>query len=117
KWNQDDPQNAYRIAEWWADVLAWELANGRPEILVVMGNRTRRLLDHLSRSGLVEPPRRLMSVWSYAYVASRPDAARKLGPMHPVRLAEYDQQFEAVARAASEARSIDLSSEKDPGGD
>jgi hypothetical protein len=100
KWSQADEESAYRIAEWWAGVLAWELATGRPEILVVMGKRTGKLLQHVARAGLIEPLPRLMDVWSYAYVASRPDAARQLGPMHPLRLAEYDEQFAAVARAA-----------------
>ena len=43
-----------------------------------------------------------MSAWSYGYVTSRPDAARKLGPMHPITLVEYDKQFAAIARRRDE---------------
>jgi hypothetical protein len=37
RWNHDDPDNTYGIAECWSDVLAWELRAGRPKILVVIG--------------------------------------------------------------------------------
>jgi hypothetical protein len=102
KWNAAARDELFAIAEAWSPVLAWELETGRPAILVVLGNRTKTLLDHLLKRRLVPHPRTVMSAWSYAYVASRPDSARKLGPMHPVRLAEYDQQFAAIAQRRDE---------------
>ena len=102
KWNAAAREELLEVAEVWAPVLAWESENGRPEIVVVLGNRTKALLDHLVDRRLISCPRIVMSAWSYAYVASRPEAARKLGPMHPIRLAEYDQQFAAIARQRDE---------------
>ncbi len=102
KWNAAARENLLGVAEVWAPVLAWELEHGRPQLVVVLGNRTRELLDHLVAHRLVLLPRIVMSAWSYAYVTSRPDAARKLGPMDPIRLAEYDEQFAAIARRRDE---------------
>ena len=99
KWNRADEESAYQIAEWWAGVLAWNLLPAAPRSSSSWGSE-QELLQHVARAGSVEPLPRLMDVWSYAYVASRPDAARRLRPMHPLRLAEYDEQFAAVARAA-----------------
>jgi len=102
KWNAAAREELLRIAEAWAPVLAWELENGRPQIVVVLGNRTKELLDHLVRRRLVPRPSEVLSAWSYAYVTSRPDSARKLGPMHPIRLAEYDEQFAVIAQRRDE---------------
>jgi hypothetical protein len=99
KWNARARDELFAIAEAWAPVLAWELEIGRPEIVVVLGNRTKALLDYLVAHRLVPRPRSMMRAWSYAYVTSRPDSARKLGPNHPIRLAEYDDQFAAIADA------------------
>ena len=102
KWNAAAREELFAIAEGWSPVLAWEFETARPAILVVLGSRTKTLLDHLVERRLVPLPRTVMTAWSYVYVASRPDAARKLGPMHPVRLAEYDQQFAAIAQRRDE---------------
>jgi hypothetical protein len=102
RWNAAAREELFAIANAWAPVLAWELQQGRPQIVVVLGSRTKELLDHLVARRLVSRPPTLMSAWSYSYVASRPDSARKLGPMHPIRLAEYDEQFTAIARQRDE---------------
>jgi hypothetical protein len=105
-WNAAAREELFAIAEAWSPVLAWEFETGRPAIAVVLGNRTKTLLDHLVKRRLVPRPRTVMTAWSYAYVTSRPDSARKLGPMHPVRLAEYDQQFAAIAQRRDEIATI-----------
>jgi hypothetical protein len=102
RWNAGEWEDWFRVAEAWAPVLAWQFEHGRPRVLAVQGRRTRRVLDHLISHRLVEPPARVITMWASAYVASRPDAARGLGPMHPRRLAEHDEQFAAVARAAGQ---------------
>ena len=102
KEHAEQPVHAFRAAaQAWAPVLSWELEWGRPRVVVCVGNRARALLNHLIETGAVADP----AAWGgwrthiphYVYVASRPDIRRKLGAAHPLREAEYDQQFATIA--------------------
>src|SRR5438874_1151196 len=55
KWNAAAWDDWFEVAEPWAPVLAWQLAQGQPKVLAAQGKRTRRVLDHLIRRGLVRP--------------------------------------------------------------
>ena len=104
EWKRERSASALRIAEVWAPVLAWEMEQGRPHMIVTVGMEAAKLLDHLASRRLIPTLPRVMSVDHYSYIAVRADAARRLGPMHPIRLAEYDAQFAAVARASPPVR-------------
>jgi hypothetical protein len=97
-WRKLTAAQRRRIAEQWAPVLAWEIEVGAPKLLVSLGGQTHKLIDHLANAGLLPPlPERLL-IDHYSYIALRPEKARRLGPMNPVRIAEYDAQFAAIAR-------------------
>jgi hypothetical protein len=85
-------------------VLAWELEIGRPQLVVSVGGKADRLLDHLLRRGLIPAPPLRMQVAHYSYIGSRPDARTKLGPRDPKRIAAWDEEFEAVIQALREPR-------------
>ena len=67
------------------------------------GARTKRVLDHLVEQRFLPQLPRVFEMWAPAYVASRPDRALGLGPMHPDRLAKLDKQFAAVVEAGGRA--------------
>jgi hypothetical protein len=102
QWNRLAEAERHRVAEAWAAVLAWELEIGRPQIVVSVGGKADRLLDHLLRRGLIPVPALRMQVAHYSYIGSRPDARTKLGPGHPERIAAWDEEFEAVIQALRE---------------
>jgi hypothetical protein len=88
---REKPQSARnQAAEIWAGLLAWELENSKPRLLVVMGKQTNTLLRHLVSIGIIELPR-TEQITHYAYIGQRPQG--KLGPMHPKRLQAYDKEF------------------------
>ncbi len=91
------------LAEAWAPVLASEMEQGRPKVVVSLGKKTDGLLSHLIEQGLVPRPPARLRIHHYAYITSNPDRARRLGPNHPVRLTEYAQQFAEVAAASKVA--------------
>jgi hypothetical protein len=102
-WNREDRERQFQVAESWAGVFSWELRTGRPKLLVVMGKRVQDLLTYLTRRGLLLllPP--TVHIDHYAYIGQRADARRGLPPMHPTRVAEYEEQFTMVARAYRDA--------------
>ncbi len=90
------------LAETWADVLAWELEASQPRLVVVMGKRTQRLIEHLALVKQLRFPR-TEAIPHYSYVAFRPRG--KQAPMHPKRVREYRDAMERVARVFAEVRS------------
>jgi uracil-DNA glycosylase len=86
----------------WASVLAWELKVTEPKLVVAMGKHAMSALVRLDREGAITLPRirgrpSLVEVAHSAYIGQRADAKRRLGPMHPTRVAEYEKQFQEVA--------------------
>ena len=85
------------IAEIWSDILLWELKNSMPKLIVIMGQRTRQLLDHVSIVRGMQLPKTI-DIQHYAYIGSRPDNKNKLPAMAPQRIAAYDSQFAEIKR-------------------
>ena len=84
------------VAEAWSPVLRFELEQGRPKLVVILGKKkTRRHLDHLVRKGLIPDLPESVTIYHYSYVASYPQG--KLRPMHPSRVAAWDQDFARIA--------------------
>lgn len=98
-WNKLPERERQKVAEAWSPVLAWELALGKPKIVVSVGDKADRLLNHLLRLGLIPPLPRRMKVDHYSYIGSRPDARTGLGPRHPERIEAWSAQFAAVRAA------------------
>lgn len=94
KWRRLPAAKQKAAAEAWSSVFAWELQRCRPMLVIALGKTVRGLLDHLMTCGMSLP--RIETVQHYSYVAHRPRG--KQGPMHPVRVQEYDDEFAAVAR-------------------
>ena len=98
-WNKLPETQRAEIAEAWAPVLAWELELGQPKVVVSVGNKADRLLNHLLRRRLIPPLPLRLKVEHYSYIGSRPDAKTGLGPRHPDRIAAWSTQFAGVRAA------------------
>jgi hypothetical protein len=93
-WRRSSKERVRLTLDRWMPVLAWEIRHGAPRVVVALGDSVRRHLDYLATRGLRLPKR--ATIWSYVYVASRPDGKR--GPMHPERVAEYSRQSRKFLR-------------------
>ena len=82
-------------AELWRSVLQLELCLGAPKVLVVMGERANKLLEHLKENGLQCPS--TVKIPSYAYIITKPDNILKLGPKHPARIELYKLRIAYIA--------------------
>jgi hypothetical protein len=89
-WRDKSQEVRNHAAELWAALFAWELENSKPKLVVVMGKQTATLVDNLVTTRRIHLPQ---TVWltHYAYIGQR--AQGKLGPMHPTRIATYDQEI------------------------
>lgn len=87
----------------WARVLSWELKQGRPKIIVSVGDAAREALNDSIAAGKIPDPGKWgawrMHVPHYVYITARPDNKRQLAANHPVRVEEYRKRFAAIARA------------------
>ena len=84
-----------REAERWQSVLQLELCLGAPKVLVVMGERANKVLEHLKKNGLQCPP--TVKIPSYAYIITKPDNKLKLAPRHPARIEIYKLRIAYIA--------------------
>lgn len=98
-WNKLPVSERRTVAELWASVLAWEFKIGQPKIVVSVGGKADDLLDHLLQTKLIPSLPRRMKIDHYSYIASRPDAVTRLGPLHPERVKAWSAQFGAVRAA------------------
>ena len=89
-------------AERWQSVLQLELCLGAPKVLVVMGQRANKILEHLKNNGLQCPPTE--KIPSYAYIITKPDNKLKLGPRHPARIEIYKLRVAYIAALHSNER-------------
>ncbi|MGA9762619.1 MAG: uracil-DNA glycosylase family protein [Gaiellaceae bacterium] len=94
QWSKLPMETKREIARAWAPVLRWELETGQPELVVTIGDRTNALLDCLRAEGLIPSLPRRVNIDHYSYVTMRPRG--KLGPGHPIRIAEWDAAFAAI---------------------
>ncbi len=99
RWRNKSQKARFEVADIWAPVLHWELANSRPKLIVVMGRQTQKLLDHLRESKGPGLPH-LEYLDHYSFLGSRPQG--KLGPMHPKRIEQYDCDFARIAEVFRE---------------
>ncbi len=93
RWGAKTQTERNRIAEIWYPVLNWEMTNSNPRLVVILGKKVETLLNHLQRSKNLRLPETTL-IQHYTYVALRPRGT--LGPMHPQRVKEYDQEFAQV---------------------
>jgi len=98
-WQRQGDENWLRLGEIWSEVLAWELEVSRPSLIVVMGKRTRRLIEHIALAKQLRFPR-TEAIQHYSYVGSRPRG--KQPPMHPDRIREYREDMKRVSKVFSE---------------
>lgn len=94
KWNKLSLSERNGIAEEWSAVIAWELEQSKPRLIVTMGKKVQRLVEHLMTTTQLRFPR-LETIHHYSYIAFRP--CGKLGPMHPTRVKDYQRQMLHVA--------------------
>ena len=99
KWKMKTRPRLRAAAEIWAPVLAFELTQVNPRIVVAMGDKPHLLLSHLIKKGLI-PHCEILKIHHYSYIGQRPDAKRPLGKMHPTRVKEYKLQVKHVAEFA-----------------
>ncbi len=78
----------------WLPVFQWELSQAKPPLLVAVGGRVESALHFLARKNGLRLPR-LFSISNPAYIATR--SCGELGPMHPLRLQEFDEEFQQLS--------------------
>lgn len=93
RWRGSPIERRRRAALVWLPVLRWELEQSLPHLVVALGQTVRKALSELERRGLRLP--RVETVQHYSYVALRPRG--KQGPMHPERVAEYNEEFRRIS--------------------
>ncbi len=99
---REKPQTARnRAAEIWAGLLAWELDNSKPKLVVIMGQQTATLLDHLISIKKIVLPQ-TEKITHYAYIGQR--AQGHLGPMHPQRTEAYEKEFARIRQVFDACR-------------
>jgi hypothetical protein len=92
-WREKTQSARNQASEIWSGLLHWELNNSKPRLVVVVGNQPDVLLNHLVSIGKLKLPR-VEKITHYAYIGQR--AQGKLGPMHPLRVKEYDKEFARI---------------------
>ena len=95
KFNKQIKLTIKREAERWQSVLQLELCLGAPKVLVVMGERASKVLEHLKNNGLQCPT--IEKIQSYAYITTKPDNKLKLRPRHPARIELYKLRIAYIA--------------------
>ena len=96
-WNGTRSQEQLRVAEAWAPVFGFELEVGNPKVLIALGGKAERALNHLCKKRLLPGLPPTIRIDHYSYVMHRPDNRRGLGPGHPVRQVEWKAALGAAA--------------------
>jgi hypothetical protein len=94
-WREKTQAARNNSAEIWAGLLAWELKNSKPRLIIAMGNQAETLLHHLISNRRIELPR-VEQITHYSYIGQR--ALGHLGPMHPLRIIEYEKEIVRVKK-------------------
>jgi hypothetical protein len=97
EWRATPLERQRTIAEAWAPVLRYELEQGRPKQIIVLGGKADGLLKHLEKKRLLPPLPPRTRIHHYSYIGSRPDGAGR-GPGHPERVAEWTDGLAEAAR-------------------
>lgn len=90
EWQKKAISERNRIADLWLPVLQWELQISNPYLVVAMGQKVASLLLYFKKARGLEMSN-FEIIDHYSYVALRPKG--NLPPLHPTRVAEYEQQF------------------------
>lgn len=86
-WNQaSDSQHGAEYARW-TPVLEWEIKNGKPQVIVAMGQEVTRQLDAIGRRTALPRRATVMHYATFNYDDCPPD-----------RIVAYREQFRRVAR-------------------
>ena len=101
-WRNKSQELRNQAVEIWLPVFQWELSNSSPKLIVIMGRQVENYLNDLQRFGKIRLPRTEF-IQHYAYIGQR--AQGHLGPMHPQRLQEYDEQMANIAHIFHEINS------------
>ena len=86
QWRGSKQERQRAAALRWSRVLEWELHQGRPGLVIALGQKVERALRWIASDGVKLPE--IMTVQHSSYVAFHPRGTQ--GPMHPERLREYD---------------------------
>lgn len=98
EWRQQPEADRLIVAETWAPVLAWELEQGKPDFVVVLGGAAMNLLKHLETRQLIPSLPDTRQIYHYSYLGSRPESSGlRRGPGHPDRITEWHRQFAEIA--------------------
>ena len=80
-------------------MLRLELERGELSLLVVLGKKTLAPLKHLAQNRLIPALPDVATIYHYSYIGSRPQG--KLGPLHPLRVAAWGDEFARIAAMQS----------------
>lgn len=103
-WNARTAADRKQVAEWWAPVLDQELTIGKPRVLVTVGARAERLLEHVEGKGLlsVPPPAEArVAIKHYVFVMSRPQGGVAGGD--PARIRAWGERIAEIAKLQHDA--------------
>ena len=98
EWRARPEAEQTAVAEAWAPVLRFELEQGQPKRLIVLGKKAEALLVHLERSGAIPARPPSTRIHHYSYIGSYP--AGDLGPGHPDRLAAWTADLIEASRSS-----------------
>ena len=99
-WNRLPVSTRLEVAREWAPALRYEIEQGKPKLIVIVGKKTEPLLRALESAYLIPRLPQTKTIPHYSYIALRPDGKR--GPGHPEREAEWDAEFADIVRLARE---------------
>lgn len=104
EWQEESKQKQLEAARIWSIVLKWELQQIKPQLVVILGNKVRKLVEYLGRECNLTLPL-TVKIHHHSYVALRPRG--KLGPLHPTRIMEYDNDFARMRSFFEAIREVD----------
>lgn len=98
RWNTKGTQHLIEAAEVWAPVLEWQIAYGRPKLIILMGKKVQKIAHSLGTKNLIQlPETRPIDHYSYvAFRAKRIKGKAAQGPMHPERVSAYLESIALV---------------------
>lgn len=97
-WNRLPVSTRLEVARAWAPVLRYEIEQGKPKLIVIVGKKTEPLVKALEREHLILSLPQTKTITHYSYIASRPDGSR--GPGDPARVSEWDAEFADIVHRA-----------------
>ncbi len=90
KWKKKTMEARRDAAKAWAPVLRWQLEQSAPRLVVLMGGKVEKHIQHLEKLDLISLPQ-TRKIHHYSYIGLRPQG--KLGPMHPERVKAYRNEM------------------------